>query len=864
MSITTSNKPRLFEPENSTLPNHDTDKVPSDESERNTTDPSVAISASSVIDYDSADEFSVCITPLPPLEKLAGVEPVFGPKTIKSTLKSNSTSKAEILKSVIINEPSSAPAKGNISISVSKTNSAPAGTSASHWPRHYGYNDHQSDDCLYSPTCELYGSYDHDTHVHNRIISLKRGIKPRNPQHVTKNCETCGSNFHTTTDHNDIEWFRKRKAPQAKKAETLKTSKSESSRSKTPTKRLWDETTFKRLIVELRYDDTDTKPEPLVVTEENCRVTRPCFETIGYREKVPIKGTLKKSILPLRWRLLTAQTIQCLGSKTRGFDQIFSKDAIILYCLANGVNIDYATAKLVVFKAPKPSLNAERVPQGTKPRAQPRHKKHSTYSKQPSVSSHEATKVVAEMHKDDQQATGGPTSLGVTSEERADPQLSYGMSAFNLNDPIFSTSFIIHSEYTLGNNALAVSTAEADPRKSAPSDFVPQQQGMNEGTKNTSYDHLSSGTDPHVLPDKTQYVSEGLETVLTQPVKGKEASSIAIQVKEDKASRMIKLEDLTKLVSSVQPSFKDLDSPEDDHIIVVGDSDKDEEANKVHATTNSQNHKLELEKNKAEAALLRAQPSFPNMGQLNELLVKSLQTEFSNILSAHDFSSSLPTKLKELPSKFNELTKEVKGLKKQVQTLEIKLPRELKEIPTKLEDFTKTVTSLTSQVAELKTLLWELLTEFLLLPKQVKVIQAKLKILDALLSLLHKVTNALNHPPKSSSQPEGEHIKKDKGKKALSSEKGEKESTNINFDDDETHVTGSMVESSRIKKVKKFDFVTEDGKHIHLTEEQINQQKKIEDEAKAEAAKHESEVRKEELVDLLGPEVVNKYYNDKL
>nr|GEV03306.1 hypothetical protein [Tanacetum cinerariifolium] len=73
-----------------------------------------------------------------------------------------------------------------------------------------------------------------------------------------------------------------------------------------------------------------------------------------------------------------------------------------------------------------------------------------------------------------------------------------------------------------------------------------------------------------------------------------------------------------------------------------------------------------------------------------------------------------------------------------------------------------------------------------------------------------------------------------------------------------------MVESSRIKKVKKFDFVIEDGKHIHLTEEQINQQKKNEEEAKAEAAKRESEVRKEELIDLLGPEVVNKYYNDKL
>ncbi|GJY81149.1 hypothetical protein Tco_0493900 [Tanacetum coccineum] len=332
-----------------------------------------------------------------------------------------------------------------------------------------------------------------------------------------------------------------------------------------------------------------------------------------------------------------------------------------------------------------------------------------------------STPVLAEMHKEDQQANAGPTSLGVTSEARANPQLSSGLSTFNLNKPIYSASFIIHSESVLENDASAVSTAEADPRKSTPSDFVPQQQGIIEGTKNTSYDHLFAGTDPPVLADKTQ------------------------SVEEDEASRTIKLEDLVKLVSSVQPSFKDLDSLEDDHIIVVNDSDKDEEADKVYDNTNVKTkdtlvpksssprssqiqeltnqvfilqfkkHKLELE---AEAALLKAQPSIPNVRQLNELLVKSLQTGFLKILFAHDFSSSLPTELKELPSKFNELTKEVKGLKKQVHEIEFKLPGDLKEIPSKLEDFTKTVT--------------------------IEKVQAKLKTLDALPSLLNKVTNAFN------------------------------------------------------------------------------------------------------------------------
>ncbi|GJW65976.1 hypothetical protein Tco_0117860 [Tanacetum coccineum] len=122
----------------------------------------------------------------------------------------------------------------------------------------------------------------------------------------------------------------------------------------------------------------------------------------------------------------------------------------------------------------------------------------------------------------------------------------------------------------------------------------------------------------------------------------------------------------------------------------------------------------------------------------------------------------------------------------------------------------------------------------------------------------------LQSPPKKAPLNLRGAYQERQGKKALSSEEAEKESTNSDSDVDETHVTRSMVESSRIKKVKKFDFVAEHGKHIHLTEEQINQQKKIEEEAKAEAAKRKSGVRKEELVDLLGLEVVNKYYNDKL
>ncbi|GJU70988.1 hypothetical protein Tco_1262393 [Tanacetum coccineum] len=303
------------------------------------------------------------------------------------------------------------------------------------------------------------------------------------------------------------------------------------------------------------------------------------------------------------------------------------------------------------------------------------------------------------MHKKDQQATGGPTSLGVASESRANTQLSSGMPTFNLNKPIYSASFIIHSEFASGNDASAASTTEVDPGNSAPSDFVPQQHGMNEGTKNTSYDHLFAGTDPYVLADQTKSFSEGLETILTQPRTGKWASFIARQIKEEEASITIKLEYLAKLVPNVKVDFKDLYSPKDDPITVVDDSEKDKEEDKneeIHSTTNDETKDIsalhlylqETKKTKAKAEItrLKAQSSISIMGWPNELLAKPLTVEFSKILSAHDFSSSLPTELKDLPSKFDELTKEIKWLKKQVHELDIELPRYLKEIPSKLEE----------------------------------------------------------------------------------------------------------------------------------------------------------------------------------
>ncbi|GKA53195.1 hypothetical protein Tco_0746510 [Tanacetum coccineum] len=155
---------------------------------------------------------------------------------------------------------------------------------------------------------------------------------------------------------------------------------------------------------------------------------------------------------------------------------------------------------------------------------------------------------------------------------------------------------------------------------------------------------------------------------------------------------------------------------------------------------------MEHQKAAAEAktASLKAKPSYPDINQLTTLMVTSLKPELAKLLASHDFASCLPTELKELPSKVIELSKEIKELKQHVKYMELKLPGDLKEILSKLETFNSTISNLSSHVAKLKNIQWELPAEFLVLPHLVSSVQEKLKTLDSLLSLLKKVTNTLN------------------------------------------------------------------------------------------------------------------------
>ncbi|GKA81508.1 retrovirus-related pol polyprotein from transposon TNT 1-94 [Tanacetum coccineum] len=213
--------------------------------------------------------------------------------------------------------------------------------------------------------------------------------------------------------------------------------------------------------------------------------------------------------------------------------------------------------------------------------------------------------VVGEMHKEAQQVAGGPTSLGATSEEGAQPQLS---------------------------------------------------------------------------SDKIKSAGDGLKTTHTNSSANEE--SIA-----DDISLKVKLEDLSDILKDTISAFFTPDSPPDEPIIISDESEEEEEVAKdkdTEATSHdSQKEELEQAKAKAEAevASMKAKPSYLDINQLIELLIKEL--------------------------------------KKHVRDMEIEMPGDLKQIPTKLETFTSTISNLSSHVAELKNIQWELPAEFLNLPSQV-------------------------------------------------------------------------------------------------------------------------------------------------
>ncbi|GJR44465.1 hypothetical protein Tco_1312568 [Tanacetum coccineum] len=241
---------------------------------------------------------------------------------------------------------------------------------------------------------------------------------------------------------------------------------------------------------------------------------------------------------------------------------------------------------------------------------------------------------------------------------------------------------------------------------------------------------------------------------------------------------------MSKIVKDVGIETMELDSLKDDKPFMFLSDEEEQVHAKPNAKTkdtSSRNIKLEKQKagDEAKVALLSTKPSFLNVQQLTELLVNSLKPELSKPLTGHDFSSFIPTKLKEIPSKIIDINGAVAAL----ENLKLDLPAGL--------------LALIGQVSSINVQL------------------SKLKLLDALLSLLNKVTKALDrfaHAIESTSQKAGDTS----------------------------------------------------GETFLITEEEIKNQKKIEQALKVDVVKAKIKKGTEELIDLLGLDVVEIMYKEKM
>ncbi|GJV60141.1 hypothetical protein Tco_1466241 [Tanacetum coccineum] len=239
---------------------------------------------------------------------------------------------------------------------------------------------------------------------------------------------------------------------------------------------------------------------------------------IGYTREIGEKGTLKKSCLLPRWRLLMGQvdyarliwedTIHKLSKKTR--ENVVPYPSVHNWALTPNQTEGppFTDHMKAICKKPgaKSGLKRKQSLEHTSESKTEASKSKTGQSEKETLSSltkdkslsHPSppTLVVGEMHKEAHQAAGGPTSLGATNEEEVHPQLSSG------------------------HDASADSTAKVDPRLSAPND------------------------------------------------------------RADEILKKIKLEDLLDLLKDTRSAFFTPDSPQDEPIIVSDKSEEEEEVAK--------------------------------------------------------------------------------------------------------------------------------------------------------------------------------------------------------------------------------------------------------------------------------------------
>ncbi|GJW51769.1 hypothetical protein Tco_0093120 [Tanacetum coccineum] len=305
---------------------------------------------------------------------------------------------------------------------------------------------------------------------------------------------------------------------------------------------------------------------------------------IGYSREIGAKGTLKKSFLPPRQRLMTAKVdyakliwediIHKLNKKTRekvvpyprfisllleymmpeyekeeltkNPTQVFSvhkwalkpnqtKEPPFTDHMKAICNLDMP----VDSKALKPSLQTKEVPQGKKPGAKSRlrRKQSSKHTSEPNIKASKSK--TGQSEKETQSSSAKDKSTSHPSPPT----------------PVVGE---MHKEAQQAAGGLT---------------------SLGDTSEEGAHPQLSSGTNLSVLVYQTKYVGDGLKTANTDSCTNEESRA-------DEILKKIKLEDLSYLLKDTRYAFFTPDSPQDEPIIVLDESEEEvDEYKDTHATS---------------------------------------------------------------------------------------------------------------------------------------------------------------------------------------------------------------------------------------------------------------------------------------
>ncbi|GJY87124.1 hypothetical protein Tco_0501752, partial [Tanacetum coccineum] len=305
----------------------------------------------------------------------------------------------------------------------------------------------------------------------------------------------------------------------------------------------------------------------------------------------------------------TAKTLddsKCLGGKTGGLDQISNKDATILYCLANGLHMDYAK---IIWEDLIHKLNKK-----TREKIVP----------YPRFLSLLLEHMMSE-YKNEELAINPTQVFSVHNftlkpNQPEEPPFADHMKA------ISNLDVHVDSKAPKPSSQTEESTTEASKSQAGQS----KKETKSSSAKDKSLSHPLPPTlvVGEMYKEAQQAVGgpTSLGATNEEGVHPQLSSGANEESRADDISLKVKLEDLSNILKDTRSSFFTPDSPLDELIIVLDESEEEEEVAKdkdTEATSHdSQKEELEQAKAKAEAevASIKAKPSYPDIHQLIELL----------------------------------------------------------------------------------------------------------------------------------------------------------------------------------------------------------------------------------------------------